>query len=42
MPKYKILAHQRVYKFLKGVTDQAFKKTIKDQIAKLEDYPLKP
>ena len=40
MPKYKIVAHRKVYKFLNEVSDQALKKSFKDHIAKLEDYPL--
>ena len=40
MPKYKVIAHRRVYKFLKELTDQALKNTFKDHIIKLEDYPL--
>lgn len=40
MPKYKVVAHRKVYKFLSDLTDQALKKTFKDHIAKLEDYPL--
>ena len=40
MPKYKIVAHRKVYKFLKEVSDQALKIAFKEHIAKLEDYPL--
>ncbi|MGD0994735.1 MAG: type II toxin-antitoxin system RelE/ParE family toxin [Candidatus Bathyarchaeia archaeon] len=40
MPKYKIVAHRKVHKFLNDLTDQALKKTVKDHIAKLQDYPL--
>ena len=40
MPKYKIVAHRRVYKFLNELTDQALKNTFKDYISKLEDYSL--
>jgi mRNA-degrading endonuclease RelE of RelBE toxin-antitoxin system len=40
VPKYKVVAHRRVHKFLDGLHDQALKKTLIDHIAKLEDYPL--
>jgi mRNA interferase RelE/StbE len=40
VPKYKIIAHRRVLKFLKETTDQTQKSTIKEHITKLEDYPL--
>ena len=40
MPKYKIVAHRKVYKFLNEVSDQALKTAIKEHIEKLEDYPL--
>ena len=40
MPKYKIVAHRNVFKFLNEVPDQALKKAFKEHIEKLEDYPL--
>jgi len=40
VPKYKVIGHRRVYKFLNDFADQALKKTFIDHIAKLEDYPL--
>ena len=40
MPKYKVIAHRRVLKFLNDSTDQALKSTIKGHIEKLEGYPL--
>ena len=40
MLKYKVVVHRSVYKFLNGLTEKAIKETIKDHIAKLEDYPL--
>ncbi len=40
MPKYKVIAHRRVYKFLNSLTEQALKNNFKQHIAKLEDYPL--
>ena len=40
MPKYKIVAHRNVFKFLNEVSDQTLKKAFKEQIEKLEDYPL--
>jgi mRNA-degrading endonuclease RelE of RelBE toxin-antitoxin system len=39
VPKYKIVAHRKLYAFLNELTDQTLKKTFKDQISKLEDYP---
>lgn len=40
MPKYKIVAHRKVYKFMNELSDQAFKTKIKEHIEKLVDYPL--
>ena len=40
MPKYKIVAHRNVFKFLNEVSDQTLKKAFKEHIEKLEDYPL--
>jgi mRNA interferase RelE/StbE len=40
VPKYKIVAHRNVFKFLNEVSDQTLKKAFKEQIEKLEDYPL--
>jgi mRNA-degrading endonuclease RelE of RelBE toxin-antitoxin system len=40
VPKYKIVAHRKVYKFLSEVSELSFKKSFKGHIAKLEDYPL--
>ena len=39
MPKYKVVAHRKVYTFLNELTDQTLKITFKDQISILEDYP---
>jgi mRNA-degrading endonuclease RelE of RelBE toxin-antitoxin system len=40
LPKYKVIAHRRIYKFLNELTDQVLKNTFKEHITKLEDYPL--
>lgn len=40
MPKYQVIAHRRVLKFLSELTDKALKETIKVHIEKLQDYPL--
>jgi mRNA interferase RelE/StbE len=40
VPKFKIIAHRRVHKFIRELKDEKLKNTIKDAIAKLEDYPL--
>jgi len=40
VPKYKIVAHRKVYKFLNEIADQELKETFKEHIAKLEDYLL--
>jgi mRNA-degrading endonuclease RelE of RelBE toxin-antitoxin system len=40
VPKYKIVAHRNVFKFLTEVSDRALKKAFKEHIEKLEDYPL--
>jgi len=40
VPKYKIIAHRKVYKLLNELSDQAVKKSFKEHISKLEDYPL--
>lgn len=40
MPKFKVIAHRRVHKFIRKLKDDRLQNTIKDAIAKLEDYPL--
>ena len=40
MPKYKVLVHRKVYKFLSELTDSSLKKTIKEYVELLSDYPL--
>jgi len=40
VPKFKVIAHRRVHKFLKELKDENLKNKIKDAITKLEDYPL--
>lgn len=39
-PKYKVVAHRRVQKFLHSLKDENLKLTIINQMTKLEDYPL--
>ena len=40
MPKYNIIAHRRVQKFLNSLKDENLKHAITDYIAKLDGYPL--
>ena len=40
MPEFKVIAHRKVHKFIRRLKDEKLKNTIKDAIAKLEDYPL--
>ena len=39
-PKYKVVAHRRVQKFLISLKDEIVKAAIINQITKLEEYPL--
>ena len=39
MPKYKVIAHRRVHKFISNLKDDNLKDTITDHLAKLENYP---
>lgn len=40
MPKYKVVAHRRVHKFLSNLSDENFKFAVTCGIAKLDGYPL--
>jgi mRNA-degrading endonuclease RelE of RelBE toxin-antitoxin system len=40
VPKYKVIAHRRVHKFISNLKDENLKDTIMDHLAKLEDYPI--
>jgi mRNA interferase RelE/StbE len=40
VPKYKVIAHRRVHKFLTTLKDENLKHTITDHLTKLEDYPI--
>lgn len=40
MPKYKVIAHRRVYKFISDLKDEDLKTILKDALSKLENYPL--
>jgi mRNA interferase RelE/StbE len=40
VPKYKVIAHRRVHKFISNLKDENLKDTITDHLAKLEDYPI--
>lgn len=40
MPNYKVLAHRRVQKFLAALKDENLKHSVKEQLKKLQDYPL--
>jgi mRNA interferase RelE/StbE len=40
VPKYKVIAHRRVHKFLSNLKDENLKDTIITHIEKLQDYPI--
>ena len=40
MPKYKVIAHKRVHKFVSNLKDENFKDRLKNQMEKLENYPI--
>jgi len=40
VPKYKVIAHRRVHKFINNLKDENLKDTIKDALTKLENYPI--
>ena len=40
MPRFKVIAHRRVNKFISELKDEKLKNMIKDAIAKLENYPI--
>jgi len=40
VPKYKVIAHRSVHKFISDLKDEKLKNTIKDAITNLENYPL--
>lgn len=40
MPKYKVIAHRRVQKFISDVKDENLKSMVKDALTKLENYPI--
>ncbi len=40
MPRYTVVAHKRVMKFLAELRDEALKERIKETMRKLVDYPL--
>ena len=42
MPKYKVIAHRRVHKFINTLKDDNLKGTITKHLAKLENYPITP
>lgn len=39
MPKFKVIAHRRVHKFLTRLRNEQLKNSIIETIEKLEDYP---
>ena len=39
MPKYAVIVHRRVYKLVKELKEENLKKTIKDCISELQNYP---
>jgi len=40
VPKYKVVAHRRVHKFISELKDEKLRNMIKDAIVKLENYPI--
>jgi mRNA interferase RelE/StbE len=40
VPKYRVIAHRRVHKFLSDAKDENLKSTMKDALTKLENYPM--
>ena len=40
MPRYTVVAHRRVMRFLTELGDESIKERIKETLAKLVDYPL--
>ncbi|MEM2941321.1 MAG: type II toxin-antitoxin system RelE/ParE family toxin [Thermoproteota archaeon] len=40
MPEYRVIAHRRVYKFLKELRDDDLKNRLKEVLLKLRDYPI--
>ena len=40
MPKYRVIAHRRVHKFITGFRDKNLRTSVLECIRKLEDYPL--
>ncbi|HKZ93480.1 MAG TPA: type II toxin-antitoxin system RelE/ParE family toxin [Candidatus Bathyarchaeia archaeon] len=39
MPKYGVIAHRRVLRFIRDLKDENLKNVVKDALTKLEDYP---
>jgi mRNA-degrading endonuclease RelE of RelBE toxin-antitoxin system len=40
VPKYKVVLHRRVGKFINNLKDENLKNTITNNLAKLENYPI--
>ena len=40
MPKFKVIAHRRVHKFLRTLRNERLKHSIIEAMEKLEDYPI--
>jgi mRNA interferase RelE/StbE len=40
VPKYKVLAHRRVHRFIVDTKNENLKRSIIDTLTKLEDYPV--
>ena len=40
MPKYNVIAHRRVYRFISDLKDEKLRSMVKDTLTKLENYPL--
>lgn len=40
MPRYKVIAHRRVHRFISDLKDGNLKSMVKDALAKLENYPI--
>jgi mRNA interferase RelE/StbE len=40
VPKYKVIAHRRVHRFISDLKDENLKSIIKETLTKLENYPI--
>jgi mRNA interferase RelE/StbE len=40
VPKYKVIAHRRVHRFISDLKNENLKSMVKDALTKLENYPI--